>query len=226
MILCNHGTAQYLRDRKVANIYRTQSIFLSSQAARDEFNKVVERQQPKVDGIGKILTVKDSLSLLPRVRAAGLSVDPQSHAALGLDLYTQTTSPLRRFQDILCHWQLESFLLNENSSMFDTSQMDSMAVRLMRNQGLLKRASMHSHFFWALRKIEQSLAEKPEGEVVQCIITSNAMSTTYSAYCVNWGIFVKIESNVGDVPLSLGQTIDCKCIEIDCPQLSITLARV
>lgn len=92
MILCNHGTAQYLRDRKVANIYRTQSIFLSSQAARDEFNKVVERQQPKVDGIGKILTVKDSLSLLPRVRAAGLSVDPQSHAALGLDLYTQTTS--------------------------------------------------------------------------------------------------------------------------------------
>jgi hypothetical protein len=226
MILCNHGTAQYLKDRKVANIYRTQSIFLSSQAARDEFNKVVRRQQPKIDGIGKTLTIKDSLSLLPRVRAAGLSVDPQPHAALGLDLYTQTTSPLRRFQDILCHWQLESFLLNEQSSMFDTSQMDSMAVRLMRNQGLLKRASTHSHFFWALRKIEQSLAENPEGDVVQCIITSNAMSTTYSAYCVNWGIFVKIESNVGDAPLTLGQTIDCKCVEIDCPQLSITLARV
>lgn len=226
MILCNHGTAQYLKNRQVANIYRTQSIFLSSQAARDEFKTVVDRQQPKVDGIGKSLTISDSLSLLPRVRAAGLSVDPQSHAALGLGLYTQTTSPLRRFQDILCHWQIENFLLNEQRDMFDTSQMDAMAVRLMRNQGLLKRASTQSHLFWALCKIEQNLATNPEGKIVQCIITSNATSTAYSAYCVNWGIFVKIESNFDDTPLKLGQTVDCRCLEIDCPQLSITLTRV
>jgi exoribonuclease-2 len=45
-------------------------------------------------------------SMRPRV----LSVKPGVHWGLGLDMYTQVTSPLRRYTDLLAHQQIRSFL--------------------------------------------------------------------------------------------------------------------
>jgi len=42
----------------------------------------------------------------PRV----LSAKPGLHFGLGLDIYTQVTSPLRRYTDLLCHIQIRAFL--------------------------------------------------------------------------------------------------------------------
>jgi exoribonuclease-2 len=42
----------------------------------------------------------------PRV----LSNKPGLHGALGLDVYTQVTSPLRRYTDLLCHQQIRASL--------------------------------------------------------------------------------------------------------------------
>ena len=235
MIMCNHATALYTQERGISGIYRTQSIMLCTGDAEKQFHDIVDRQtlKPPGKGLGKTLDIRDSLSLLNRIRPAGLSVDPQPHAALGLDLYTQTTSPLRRFQDVLCHWQIERFLLNEPTSMFDTSQMDTMAVRLMRNQGLLKRASSQSNLFWTLRKIEiiTSLSDltrvgkdSSPTALFECIITSRAIGRVQNAYCINWGIPVIVEVKQGATPLEIGQKISCTCSSIDSSRLSITLA--
>lgn len=35
------------------------------------------------------------------------------HAGLGLDAYAQVTSPIRRYSDLLAHWQIKAFLRNE-----------------------------------------------------------------------------------------------------------------
>ncbi|MDR1837386.1 MAG: RNB domain-containing ribonuclease [Treponema sp.] len=45
----------------------------------------------------------------PRV----LSVKPGRHQGLGLDIYTQVTSPLRRYTDLLAHIQIRAFLRGE-----------------------------------------------------------------------------------------------------------------
>jgi exoribonuclease-2 len=42
-----------------------------------------------------------------------LSVVPGKHQGLGLDIYTQVTSPLRRYTDLLAHIQLRAFLRGE-----------------------------------------------------------------------------------------------------------------
>jgi len=41
-----------------------------------------------------------------------LSVNPSLHCGLGLDTYTQVTSPLRRYTDLLAHIQIRKFLKN------------------------------------------------------------------------------------------------------------------
>jgi exoribonuclease-2 len=44
------------------------------------------------------------------MRPRSLSVKPGPHAGLGLELYTQVTSPLRRYTDLLAHQQIRAIL--------------------------------------------------------------------------------------------------------------------
>lgn len=41
------------------------------------------------------------------------SVTPSPHEAMGLDMYTRATSPLRRFEDMIQHWQVDVALRHE-----------------------------------------------------------------------------------------------------------------
>ena len=51
-----------------------------------------------------------ALSLRRCMLAAVSSMTPGRHAGLGLERYIQATSPIRRYVDLLAHYQLESFL--------------------------------------------------------------------------------------------------------------------
>jgi exoribonuclease II len=42
-----------------------------------------------------------------------VSITPSRHASLGLDTYTQVTSPIRRYADLLAHFQLKAHLRGE-----------------------------------------------------------------------------------------------------------------
>ncbi|EON96852.1 putative mitochondrial protein cyt-4 protein [Phaeoacremonium minimum UCRPA7] len=42
-----------------------------------------------------------------------ISATPAPHFTMGLSMYTKATSPLRRFSDLLVHWQVEAALLEE-----------------------------------------------------------------------------------------------------------------
>lgn len=44
------------------------------------------------------------------LRPSQQKVDPDLHAGLGMELYTQATSPLRRYTDLLTHQQIRAFL--------------------------------------------------------------------------------------------------------------------
>ncbi|MDR2630802.1 MAG: RNB domain-containing ribonuclease, partial [Spirochaetaceae bacterium] len=50
------------------------------------------------------------------MRSRTLSVRPSTHWSLGLDRYTQVTSPLRRYTDLLAHQQIRAFLRQEAGS--------------------------------------------------------------------------------------------------------------
>jgi exoribonuclease-2 len=47
------------------------------------------------------------------MRPRTLSTKPGLHAGLGLDIYTQVTSPLRRYTDLLAHQQIRAFILGK-----------------------------------------------------------------------------------------------------------------
>lgn len=52
-------------------------------------------------------------NLLQLVGQSKLSTKPARHFFMGVDMYTKVTSPLRRYSDLLTHWQIESALVQE-----------------------------------------------------------------------------------------------------------------
>jgi len=64
----------------------------------------VEMQGKVTDGFA------GSMQLRKCMRPRSLSTKPGRHQGLGLDTYTQVTSPLRRYTDLLAHIQIRTFL--------------------------------------------------------------------------------------------------------------------
>lgn len=56
------------------------------------------------------------------------STEPDVHAGMGLDSYVQVTSPLRRYLDLLVHYQLRNFL--ENKQMISVDDVDNIIAQV------------------------------------------------------------------------------------------------
>jgi len=95
MILANYMAARYARNHQIPIIYRTQDppeqpISLAQAQDPLAFNKVRRQLKP-----------------------SSLSLHPSGHSGLGLAVYTQLSSPLRRFADLVMQRQLVAHLSGE-----------------------------------------------------------------------------------------------------------------
>ncbi len=95
MILANHIAAKYAQRHQVPIIYRSQ-----------EYPMEPITEEMLADPLG----FHRARRLL---RASTLSLQPGSHSGLGLSVYTQLSSPLRRFADLVIQRQLVAHLVGE-----------------------------------------------------------------------------------------------------------------
>jgi hypothetical protein len=71
---------------------------------------------PHLFEVSRILPLSIALEYQRLLGAVAPSTTPGPHLHLGLDMFTRTTSPLRRYSDMLVHWQIEAALLEEARS--------------------------------------------------------------------------------------------------------------
>jgi len=103
------------------------------------------------------------------MRSRSLSAKPAVHWGLGLDEYTQVTSPLRRYTDLLCHQQIRSFLgagvyrgrepLTEEEVLFRLSAAEAAA-------SVVSRAERASRAHWMAVYLSDKKGSKWEGVVL------------------------------------------------------------
>lgn len=117
------------------------------------------------------------------------STKPVPHATLGMEHYAKCTSPLRRYSDLLSHWQIEAALRHEAESKTQLKLSDSKAIlpfsepeveaiiaRSEWQNRLIDLAQNRSREFWAYQLLFRAhyfnQAELPE--TFQCVIISQA----------------------------------------------------
>ena len=92
MILCNTVAGMFARKHALPVIYRTQ--------------KRPEDLPSRAD----TSSIVGALDILSRMKRGEFSTKPAPHHGLGVDVYLQVSSPLRRYTDLLAHYQLKAFL--------------------------------------------------------------------------------------------------------------------
>ena len=129
MILAGSILAKFALDLKVPIPYRSQS---QSDLPLDKYPS---KDQP--------LAVRNSIIKQNLIRAE-TSLIPDPHFSLGLDCYTQATSPLRRYSDQLVHRQILAKIDNGNSNstehllqiLSQIKRPQNQAIQIMREDNL------------------------------------------------------------------------------------------
>ena len=101
MILANALAADFCFEHEIPSLYRIQPAPVNM--PRPETLEALPNDMMRAFAMRRCM--------MP----AASSMTPALHAGLGLEKYIQATSPLRRYADLLCHYQLESWFANGTS---------------------------------------------------------------------------------------------------------------
>lgn len=113
------------------------------------------------------LPPEEELLLLPAgfVRACAMrrcmpksemSINPLRHAGLGLETYTQATSPIRRYSDLLTHFQLKAHLRGQTPP-FSAEQLKEVMMNVTSITQEVVMVERQTNRYWALEYLRRHL---------------------------------------------------------------------
>ncbi|GER54374.1 ribonuclease II/R family protein [Striga asiatica] len=101
-----------------------------------------------------------SFAIVRIMRAAEMDFrNPIRHGILGLPGYVQFTSPIRRYLDLLAHYQVKAFLRGD-SLPFSAGRLEGIASLVNVNTRVIKRLSSTSLRYWIIEYLRQQPKHK------------------------------------------------------------------
>jgi len=100
-----------------------------------------------------------------QLKPSRLSIQPDWHSGLGLELYTRVTSPLRRYSDLLVHQQLRALLGVRDP--LEGGEVANRAAQADTAGMAVRRVERLSNLHWKLVYLQQNPGWKGEGVLVE-----------------------------------------------------------
>ena len=151
MILGNETAALFAKENRFPLYFRSQEK--SEDGSDEQMYKVPEGPAREYAKRG---TLKRSI----------ISMSPGLHAALGLEAYTQATSPIRRMVDLVNQRQIAHFLKN-NQAIYDEKMLEDMQEHFSTGLAEAARIQRTRTRFWLLKFIEQEKLKFLNGTIVK-----------------------------------------------------------
>ena len=177
------------------------------------FPFVSQEEPDRIDSVPEGLAGQYRLRRCMHRRSVG--VTPSMHCGLGLAMYSQVTSPLRRYGDLIAHMQLRAFL--DKRPVLDK---DTMLMRVAMGEEAAQaahKAERKSNMHWTL----VYLLQNPEwtGKAV-CLDTSQKLPL-FSIPSLALEVNIAVNGEV-----SINQEIDVKVSSINLPELTVDFKPV
>lgn len=148
------------------------------------------------------------------MRKRNVGVTPGMHSGLGLALYSQVTSPLRRYSDLIAHQQLRAFidgkkLMDKDTMLMKISEGDAGAMAA-------KKAERNTNMHWTL----VYLLQNPDwtGEAICVDNTQKLPQFSIPS--------LALETYIGITGISLNEKISVKVLKIDLSELSVEFQKI
>ncbi|GMV41562.1 MAG: hypothetical protein AMXMBFR64_32780 [Myxococcales bacterium] len=166
---CTHAAA-WCHARGIPAVYRTQG-------APDEPIELDPSQEDDPVAISE---------LLRRLRKAEVSLVPDRHYTLGVDTYTQVTSPIRRFQDLVMHAQIKGALrdgvapLGEREILHVFGELEGVSSLFSRMEREAKRYWILKHLGGRRGDVLEAVVLREMGSRVVVELTELGIQATWS----------------------------------------------
>lgn len=172
MILANYIAAKFAQQHQIPLIYRTQ------EAPLEPINlESVEDDPLSFHKLRKLL------------RPSTLSLEPGGHSGLGLSLYTQLTSPLRRFADLVMQRQLVAHLKGE-SFPYNQEELYSVLETAERTARDSRRFEGEAKKRWFLEYLKDKWQDRPLPALI-----IEALKGGYRVEMLPWGVDAFLSCN-------------------------------
>lgn len=156
MVLANNISANYCLENDIHCIFITQP----GPDVPIEFD------------MSKKLSRKEIYEILKKLKKSEMGTTPAKHSGLGIEAYTQATSPIRRYNDLLVHRQLKSFInklsdLTLDSLTYSKEEIQIVAAtaeKIARETMSIERESKR---YWILKYLSGKIGETTTAMVVR-----------------------------------------------------------
>nr|XP_043621550.1 ribonuclease II, chloroplastic/mitochondrial [Erigeron canadensis] len=182
MILCGEALATFGSSNKIPLPYRGQPQSKIDTSAYDHLPEGPVR----------------SSAIVKLMRAAEMDYRKAiRHGILGIPGYVQFTSPIRRYMDLLAHYQVKAFLRGD-ALPFTSGQLEGMAASVNMNTRIAKKLFSSSLRYWIL----EYLRRQPKQRKFRALILKFLKDRNASLLLLEVGFqasaWVGIGSHVGD----------------------------
>ncbi|MBW1945815.1 MAG: RNB domain-containing ribonuclease, partial [Deltaproteobacteria bacterium] len=141
MILCNCLAARFCRDNQIPALFRAQEE---------------PGERVSADEAGYLYYVFQQRR---KLRPLQINTAPGPHSGLGLDVYTQVTSPIRRYLDLVVQRQIRNFLMGMDP-VYDKKKLEEIRISVSPVIKELERLKRTRLRYWTLKFLSQHPGEK------------------------------------------------------------------
>ncbi|KAL5991906.1 hypothetical protein ACLOJK_012818 [Asimina triloba] len=122
---------------------------------------------------------------------------PIRHGILGIPGYVQFTSPIRRYMDLLAHYQVKAFLRGD-SLPFSAGQLEGIASLVNMHVRVAKRISGSSLRYWQLEFLRRQPKERTFRAVILRFIKDRLAAILLMEVGIQGSAFASVGYKVGD----------------------------
>ncbi|XP_019053296.1 PREDICTED: ribonuclease II, chloroplastic/mitochondrial isoform X2 [Nelumbo nucifera] len=122
---------------------------------------------------------------------------PIRHGVLGIPGYVQFTSPIRRYMDLLAHYQVKAFLRGD-SLPYSAGQLEGMASLINMRVRVAKRLYNSSLRYWLLEFLRRQPKEKKFRALILRFIKDRVAALFLTEVGIQASAWVSVGSQIGD----------------------------
>ena len=147
-----------------------------------------------------------------RFQRSQLKSQPEPHSGLGMTEYSQVTSPLRRYLDLVAHQQLRAWV--QGKPLLDSEALTERVGAAEAIIGNVRRAERFSNQHWKMVWLQQQSGWSGEGVLVDTMKQRGTFLIPKLA--------LECKTRMKQ-PLALNETVSLKLSEVDLPELTAYL---
>ncbi|KAI8897897.1 hypothetical protein BC833DRAFT_565445 [Globomyces pollinis-pini] len=174
MVLAGRIASKYCQDHHINALYRSQQSILDLpnmfpnllETQKQMIKDGLENAYDKRDPVSGVIPFIESQSLIKFMQPAKVTESPLAHFSMGitgsdngsalsqLHGYVKVTSPLRRYQDMLVHWQIKASMLNQEPA-FTKPQVSSINMYTHGIADRVTKLQRESERYWMIEYIRR-----------------------------------------------------------------------